>query len=164
MLHQHPVNSISTGERLSLWIAGLLFIATSSQVIACSPPPPRPPRSAEAIVKEIDMAIKRSDVILDALVDTARDGQVSLTPVRIYKGPRRPSYLIINQGCGVFFPQDRRHVRVLLENIDDGWLAISPGSFGDATQFEREVDAYIGRPLPRGYASIGGVTLPPPPR
>jgi hypothetical protein len=147
---------------------GLLFCALivgcSSPAMACSPPNEAEVTTNDQLFRITKSKIEGSDAIIDAAVDRRRRGETALKPLKVWAGPRLSSYAIINDGCGIFLPENGHKVRVLLQRSGNDWSVIEPvtGSGKAMLKFDGIVDAYLQNVRPKDFKSVGPV-LPPMP-
>lgn len=143
-------------------IFSAMLAAYSSPAIACSPPNQVAVTTNNQLLSVTKYRIESSDAIIDGTIVRDDNGEVSLKPLKIWKGPPRRSYTIANDGCGIFLPDNGQSVRVILQRLENDWSVIEPvtGSGNATLKFDDIVDAYLRNVRPKNFKSVGPI-LPP---
>lgn len=145
-------------------IFSAMLTACSSPAIACSPPDQVAAKTNDQLFRITKARVESSDAIVDGTIARKNNGEVALRASRIWKGAPRRSYVIANEGCGIFLPDNGKNVRVLLKQSGNDWLVIPPvTSSGKVTlSYDGIVDGYLQNVRPKNFKSVGPI-LPPMP-
>lgn len=142
-----------------------LFVTLYSvPVMACGPPLQATYTSDDQFIRAAKAQINRSDAIVDGVVWRRGNGQVFLRPIKVWKGERRRSYRILNDGCGVFVPQGGEKVRVLLGRDGPDWFIFEPVVYRrrGSPDFDAVLDRHLRNRRPTQFRSIGPIFPPLP--
>ena len=133
----------------------LLLCAAGAPALACTPPRHGVEIVPAHRIPAIAAAeLRASDAVLDAVVTGRTPEGLVLRPIRVWKGPRQPRYIVYDHPCGPRLPGPGSRVRVMLSRAEQPgqpWNARYP-ALGGRTEgnrlLDREIDRLLGSPRP----------------